>query len=448
MIGPWRAFIGRSLAALALAVSLGWFLGDILLTVLLATAAGLGWHLFHIYRLFQWLQSGSGPLPSATGGIWAEIYNRLQRFQQRHRQRELKLTEILDQYQHATAAVPDAAAVINNDDEVIWCNDAAERLLGLRTKQDVGQPIVNLVRHPAFVGFLSERRYTSSVEFPAPTDGTIFLCVRIIRLGNEQRLLLATDNTRVRRLEQIRRDFVANVSHELRTPLTVIRGYLETLLDSGNDLHSRWREPARRMQEQAARMQRIIEDLLMLSRLEAGTPREPHRPISIPALITTIVADAELLAKEHAHVISCDIDPKVGMMGHEQELRSAFSNLVYNAVRYTPERGAIVIRWFADDKGLHFAVEDNGEGIAAQHIPRLTERFYRVDRGRQRSTGGTGLGLAIVNHVMSRHQGKLTISSQVGVGSSFACDFSRDLQVLLDDTPIADVEESHICARN
>jgi two-component system phosphate regulon sensor histidine kinase PhoR len=279
------------------------------------------------------------------------------------------------------------------------------------------------LRHPSFVAFLHQRHPGDSLEFPSPVDAEVALNARVVPYGKKKWLLLATDITRVRRLEQMRRDFVANVSHELRTPLTVIVGYLETLLDSEHSSLDGWRQPLRAMRQQSGRMLHIIEDLLMLARLESQRERTPRRPVAVPAMLADIIGDAAALSGEQGHQLSVVADPELWISGCEKELRSAFSNLVFNAVRYTPAGGQIEIHWFADGEGIHLAVRDNGEGIAPQHIPRLTERFYRINRDRSRGSGGTGLGLSIVKHVLNNHGGQLRIASELGVGSVFTCDF-------------------------
>ncbi len=288
------------------------------------------------------------------------------------------------------------------------------------------------------MAFLNQRRQSDNVEFSAPVDDALLLSARIVPYGKKQRLLLATDISRVRRLEQVRRDFVANVSHELRTPLTVISGYLETLLDSDSPAFDLWRQPLHRMQEQSRRMLHIVEDLLLLVRLESRKERPPFKPVNVPALLAAIVDDAIALSDEQGHQISLTADPELWIAGSEKELHSAFANLVFNAVRYTPAGRRIEIRWFADDGGIHLAVEDDGEGIAPHHIPRLTERFYRINRDRSRDSGGTGLGLSIVKHVLNHHGGQLRISSELGVGSVFTCDFPHQLRM----------ERTAISARN
>jgi two-component system phosphate regulon sensor histidine kinase PhoR len=397
----------------------------------MAALGSLAWQLFHVYRLERWLRQGvpseppnSRPLPA--GLVWKEIYHRLFRLRQRSRKRKRKLSRIIEQFQTAAAALPDAIVVLSDDDKILWYNKASQNLLGLHPTQDIGLSIVSLVRHPSFVSFLNQVTYANSVEFPSPLGADLMLSVRIIPYGKKQRLLLAADISRLHRLEQIRRDFVANVSHELRTPLTVIGGYLEALLDSEEVLTKQWRQPLSRMQQQSSRMLHLIEDLLLLAKLETQTERPPRRPVNVPTLLYAIAEDAVALSGERCHVIEVKADPKLWISGCEQQLRSAFSNLIFNAVRYTPAGGHIAIHWFSDEHGLHLQVEDNGEGIPAQHIPRITERFYRLDRGRQREHGGTGLGLAIVKHVVNNHDGQLRISSQVGVGSTFTCDFPTE----------------------
>jgi two-component system phosphate regulon sensor histidine kinase PhoR len=423
---PWPILLGRTLGLLLLAGLLGWFVGRVTLALLIAALACLGWHLFHLYRLERWLHTDTpagwpDASPLKTSAIWKPLYRTVFRLRQRSRKRKRKLGRFLEQFQAAAFALPDAAVVLKEDDTVAWCNEAARRLLGLRPPQDFGLRITTLVRHPAFVGFLTRRHYEDGVEFPAPLNEALSLSVRVVPYGKKRRLLLAADVSRLHRLESMRRDFVANVSHELRTPLTVINGYLETLLDS--DDTERWELPLRRMQQQAGRMLHIIESLLMLSRLETQGETTPPQTVKTPALLEAIVEDAIALSGERGHRIHVEVDNQLWISGWERELRSAFSNLVFNAVRHTPDGSQITVRWYADTRGAHLEVEDNGEGIPAHHLPRITERFYRVDRGRQREKGGTGLGLAIVKHVMHHHGGQLNIISLVGVGSLFACDF-------------------------
>ena len=430
MSRSWWSLLRRQALILLGAAWAGWLVGHPLGALLLATLGCLAWQMWKLRQLERWLREGrdGGSVPF-SGLVWADIGAHVARLRRQSRKRKRKLSRLLKQFQQATAALPDAAVVLSEDDRMLWCNGAAHTLLGLSPNRDIGLPITHLMRHPGFVAFLTQRRYRDSVEFPAPVDDDVLLSARVVPYGKKQRLLLAADITRVRQLEQMRRDFVANVSHELRTPLTVISGYLETLLDSESPALTAWRQPLSGMQQQSRRMLHIVEDLLMLARLETQRERPPRKPVAVPTLLADIAEDAIALSGEQGHRIEVDADSALWLLGCEKELRSAFSNLAFNAVRHTPAGGRIQIRWFADASGLHLVVEDNGEGIAPQHLPRLTERFYRVNRDRSRGSGGTGLGLSIVKHVLHNHGGQLRITSELGVGSVFTCDFPGELRV-------------------
>jgi two-component system phosphate regulon sensor histidine kinase PhoR len=426
---PWPALWWRLALLFLSAALLGGLVDRLLLALLLAALGGLAWQLWQLYRLDRWLRGDRDASPPRFGRVWDGIVIHVARLRRRSRKRKRKLSKLLQQFHQATAALPDAAVVLGEDDRMVWCNGAAQHLLGLSPTRDVGRPITHLLRYPGFVAFLAQRRPNDSVEFSSPVDDALLLSARIVPYGKKQRLLLATDVSQIRRLEQMRRDFVANVSHELRTPLTVISGYLETLLDSDSPVLETWRQPLCRMQEQSRRMLHIIEDLLLLARLEARKEPLPRTPVNVPALLADIADDALALSGEQGHQIDVTADPALWIHGCEKDLRSAFANLAFNAVRYTPAGGRIAIRWFADDSGAHLTVEDNGEGIAPHHIPRLTERFYRINRDRSRGSGGTGLGLSIVKHVLNHHGGQLRIASELGVGSVFTCDFPAEARV-------------------
>ncbi len=430
MSPSWWSLLRRQALILLGAAWVGWLADHPLAALLLAALGCLAWQMWKLRQLDRWLREGRDAGLEPFGGLmWADIGAHVARLRRQSRKRKRKLSRLLKQFQQAAAALPDAAVVLSEDDRMLWCNGAAHTLLGLSPHRDVGLPITHLLRHPGFVAFLSQRRCRDGVEFPAPVDDDVLLSARIVPYGKKQRLLLVADISRIRQLEQIRRDFVANVSHELRTPLTVISGYLETLLDSESPALAAWRQPLSGMQQQSRRMLHIVEDLLMLARLETQRERSPRKPVAVPALLADIAGDAIALSGEQGHQIEIGADSALWMLGCEKELRSAFSNLAFNAVRHTPAEGRIQIRWFADAGGLHLVVEDNGEGIAPQHIPRLTERFYRVNRDRSRGSGGTGLGLSIVKHVLNNHGGQLRIASELGVGSVFTCDFPGELRV-------------------
>ncbi len=427
MGSPWLQEFWRFTGLLLLALLLGVAIDQVAVLLLLAVLIYLSLHLVNLYRLERWLR-GKGGYPPDTGAIWGEVYHRLYRLQRRNRKRKKKLAAMLSRFRESTAAMPDATVVLGSSNEIEWWNDAATRVFGLRYPQDTGQPITNLVRHPHFQQLLEGGDFSRSAQFQAPSRESVMLSVSIVPYGNNQRLMVARDITRLHLLEQMRRDFIANVSHELRTPLTVIMGYVESLQDGGDECARQWARELQAMQQQSARMQHIVSDLLLLSRLETEQGRNEEHEVDVPAMLEMLREDAVVLS-QGKHDIELTVQRGLWLAGSRNELRSAFSNVIYNAVRYTPDGGRIDIRWFADAAGAHFEVQDTGIGIAAQHIPRLTERFYRVDVGRSREMGGTGLGLAIVKHVLMRHDADLRVESEPGQGSLFAFDFPPALVV-------------------
>lgn len=445
MFNPWTTEFWRIAGVAFVALVIGLATGHVIGFLLLGTLAYLIWHLVHLARLERWLRTARKYRPPEASGIWGEVYHHFYRLQQRNRKRKLKLAAILNQFQEAAAALPDAAIVLRATGEIEWFNEAAVRLLGLRA-QDVGLRIANLVRHPAFTALFppgAEGAGGESAEFPSPVDDSITLLAHVVPYGQDRRLLVVRDVTRLHRLEQMRRDFVANVSHELRTPLTVVMGYLETMEDGAGPCAQQWARSLHLMRQQTLRMQRIVTDLLLLARLETENRVVRSEPVDVPALLAAIREDALALSGEKGHVVQLAAEPDLWLLGSAEELRSAFSNLVFNAVQYTPEGGEITIRWYGDAAGAHLVVKDTGVGIAAHHIPRLTERFYRVDVGRSRERGGTGLGLAIVKHVLSRHEGRLRIASVIGQGSTFTCDFPARLVLRRPEKPAQANHPSH-----
>jgi len=416
--------LGRLALLLLPATLLGLIVGQLWPALSLALLAGLGYHLYELRRLSLWLRDPVALRPPAAWGHWGDVYASLYRLRQRSRSRKRLLASLFSRFREAAEALPDAAIALGPRFEIQWYNAAAARLLGLR-RQDGGRRIAHLLRHPRFVSFLAAREFSEAIEIPSPVDEAITLSIRVVPYEDEDRLLLATDVSRTRRLERMRSDFVSNVSHELRTPLTVITGYLESLLEPAALGGGRWANPLRQMSQQAKRMQSIVEDLLMLARLESGVARGREAPVCVPGMLAAIREDALALSGSRAHQVRLESDPELWLQGVDGELRSAFSNIVFNAVRYTPDRGQVQIRWLENEEGIALEVEDNGEGISPQHLPRLTERFYRVDIARSRAAGGTGLGLAIVKHVLLRHDARLDIRSELGKGSVFTCRFPK-----------------------
>jgi two-component system phosphate regulon sensor histidine kinase PhoR len=385
----------------------------------------LAWTLKQLLRLHDWLRHHKPDEPPPDGyGLWGEVFDSIYHLQRRDQRVRGRLQAVIDRVQESTAALKDAVIMLDSEGNLEWWNRAAETLLGLKTPQDSGQPVTNLVRHPRFKEYFELANYAEPLEIPSPVNDRLRIQMLITRYGNNEHLMLVRDVTRLHLLEQMRKDFVANVSHELRTPLTVICGYLETLLDNVEEVNPRWVRALQQMQQQGGRMQTLLNDLLLLAKLEATDYPSDNQPIAVPALLQSIKNDAQALSGAKNQEITLDVESEWSLKGSEAELRSAFSNLIFNAVKYTPAEGKIRIRWWADGRGAHLSVQDSGIGIDPKHIPRLTERFYRVDSSRASNTGGTGLGLAIVKHVLLRHRGTLEINSVPGKGSVFICNFA------------------------
>ncbi len=406
----------------------GLLLGHAWAGLSLGLALGVMRLLWVVARLSLWLDRPEMPLPSPHAGGWLEdMGRRLRRARLAQRRRDRRWLRLIREYRRAADALPDAVLALDQDNRILGFNPAARQQLGLR-QRDVGLPIDHLIRQPEFINYLQQGDWAREIEVPAMDNPSQTLNVHIFPYEHGRRLLIARDVTRLQRLQAVRQDFVANVSHELRTPLTVLAGYIETLLDTEDELPDDLQRILQHMHLQSERMRRIVEDLLLLSRLETTSPSEDQfGHVPVPSMLEAIAEVAEQLSAGEGHRIVREITPGLRMRGMPRELDSLFSNLVFNAVKYTPGAGTVTIRWLRDGRGLVFQVQDTGIGIAEHHIPRLTERFYRVDVGRSRSRGGTGLGLAIVKHVLLRHQGRLEVESTLGQGSVFTCIFPADL---------------------
>lgn len=400
---------------------LGALLGHTLAVLSLALAAYVAWQLHWLFRLYRWLAQERRAMPPEAPGIWGEVFHLLFRHYRRNRRRKLRVARLIRAFRDSTAAMPDGAVVLNANWQIAWFNDAAARLLGLARQQDTGQRIANLIRNPAFIRYVESENFNEPVEIASPLDDQRRLSLQVVPYGDGERLLLVRDVTRLHRLEQMRREFVANASHELRSPLTVISGYLEAL-NEDERLDGDWKPPITEMRRQAERMSGIIADLLELSRLETAGEMVNGETVDVKGLVARIREEALALGFGPRDV-NLAIDTDARLRGVEKEIYSAFSNLVFNAMRYTPAGGRVDIHWYRRGPEACLGVSDTGIGIAREHIPRITERFYRVDSGRARTKGGTGLGLAIVKHVLQRHGGRLEIESVPGHGSRFTCVF-------------------------
>jgi two-component system phosphate regulon sensor histidine kinase PhoR len=387
---------------------------------LLVYSARHVYFLVNLSRLLARDKYRSHPTPD---GLWAVAFARSERLFKRSQKRKRRLSRFITRFNDAASALPDAAIILGRRGDIEWCNHAAESLLGLDWPACAGELLESLVKNPALGELLTPSESQSPVEIPSPSDPGKVLSLQSRPFGRKhQRLLTARDVTRVYHLDRTRRDFVANVSHELRTPLTVIRGYLETLEDEAQDTELVTRS-VERMQAQLYRMQNIVDDLLMLSRLELSDEPERPSPVSMSDLVNRVALEAQQLPEFEDHRLDVMVDTGHGLVGDEEELYSALSNLVFNAVRHTPTKTDIQVQWHVGESGGELTVRDTGPGIASRHIPRLTERFYRVDASRSRATGGTGLGLAIVRHVLEHYGARLQIVSAPGRGSSFTCRF-------------------------
>lgn len=376
------------------------------------------------WRFEQWVNQKLSE-PEELGGIFEELAYKIYRIRTRSRKRKKRMSELLRRWQDSSAALPDAAVVLNPDTSIAWFNSTASSMLGLKNT-DTGHFIGNLIRNPRFVHYIKAGDFAEHLEIASPMDEGRVLSIRMTPYGKSQQLMLVSDVTHIQRLMTMRRDFIANVSHELRTPLTVIMGYIEALKDDQDCDAEALKDYVNRIEAPATRMKSLVEDLLLLSSLDTGAPSglESSSVVKVASMVKNMVAEAEQISQGR-HSIEVDVDRELQLRGVEKEIYSAFANLVTNAVRYTPEGTHITISWHQQVDGARFCVNDDGQGIPPEHLPRLTERFYRVDVGRSRQTGGTGLGLAIVKQVLRRHDGELEIYSEEGKGSEFCCRFPQ-----------------------
>ncbi len=389
------------------------------------------WTFSHIAKIYSWLDQGCSGLPPEASGVWGDMADHLYRMQQRNERAKQSRKNLSDRVRNITSALADGILTLRSDRVLEWWNPASEQLLGL-TKGDRGQSIINLVRDPRFVTFIQSSTLSPPLELASPEDPTKTLLFSAAKFGEGDIILVVQDITRLRNLEQMRQDFVANISHELRTPLTVLSGYTETLQDSAEDLPKGWKKALDQMGQQTARMSALANDLVMLSQLESTRIPPPNTSVDITAVLQQIAVDARVIADNNVDaqiegnsLIELDCTPGMTISGEAKELYSAFSNLVFNAIKHNPPGTHIHIKSYVSDTAHIIEVSDDGNGIDPIHIPRLTERFYRVDQSRASTTGGTGLGLAIVKHVLMRHGGSLKIFSTLSKGSTFICHFPK-----------------------
>jgi two-component system phosphate regulon sensor histidine kinase PhoR len=418
-MGAWQKEINTLLLLLLATAIVGGMTGFFLPLLFLLMLGIIMRQVAQISRFEKWIGTGGRSKYPKTTGIWEEIYYHVYRIKKDEKRRKKKLRKIIDQFRQSTEALPDAAVVLGSHDEIEWANKAARDVFGLQ-QADKGQRIPNLIRYPEFIRYLKSGNYREAVTLPSPVNNRITLEVRIVPYGAGLRLLLAQDVTQLKKVERMRKDFVANVSHELRTPLTVLKGYLETLQDLDDGHSPLLTGSFQQMQGQTERMQYLVDDLLLLTRLE--TQQKKSQCVDVPALLSQICKEGDSL-ENTSRRIELTLETAAHIMGEEQELLSAFTNLLGNALKYSPEDSVVKVRWYQDKESIVLSIEDQGEGIAKADIPRITERFYRIETKRLKKVNGTGLGLAIVKHVLMRHDARLNITSELGKGSCFSCYF-------------------------
>ncbi|MEX0617617.1 MAG: phosphate regulon sensor histidine kinase PhoR [Pseudohongiellaceae bacterium] len=426
MLQDWRKELRRLVILMLVAAFIGVLAGQVAIAIIATLLLYLARTFYQLRRLDRWInqsEAGVSTSPPESVGFWGDIFDGIYRLQKRERQAIQRLQAILDKAQESSAALEVAIITLDNDGALDWWNDAAETLLGLKYPTDRHQAIGNLVRDPKFSDYFNNERYTDPLKLVSPVNKNIILEFQIALFGERERLIMVRDITPLHRLEQMRTDFVGNVSHELRTPITVISGYLENLLENGEDLGAKWKIPLQQMQQQARRMENIVRDLLLLSNLETTVITPQQEEVNLLSLLREISNDTGEVFQDREHELELVCDSRLTVKGVRGELYSAISNLVFNAAKYTPRGGLITLSAGTDTSCLFVEVSDNGIGIEEQHVARLTERFYRVDNSRSTDTGGTGLGLAIVKHILMRHNGQLLIRTEPGKGSRFVCRF-------------------------
>lgn len=420
----WRSELRRLCLLLSLAAAIGLAVGHVSWVMLISLCLYYLYNLYQLRRFNLWLNRESAESdsePPESFGLWGDIFDGVYRMQKQERRASSYLANIIDKAQESSAALEMAVVMINKQGNLDWWNFAAENLLGLQYPKDRNQSITNLVRNPRFSDYFHNENYDETLKMEAPGESNRVLEFQIALFGENERLMIVRDITQLHRLESMRKDFVGNVSHELGTPITVIKGYLEAILDNLDGLDKKWHKPMQQMRQQSLRMENIVRDLLMLSSLETKGLTKTQDVIELKNLFSEIESDTKQMFKDKAHAFELSCDPTLAIVGKRSELYSAISNLVVNAAKYTAAGGHIKLSAELGVDSLDIAVQDNGIGIENHHIPRLTERFYRIDGSRSSDTGGTGLGLAIVKHILARHDAELEIESSYGEGSCFIC---------------------------
>ena len=403
---------------------IGFITGHTLLAMLATSVSIIGWQAYKLDALYRWtINAKDNPMPESSGQTYL-LHREISRRRVKNKNRKRQLSLLLNQFRQAISVLPDAIVLIDNDGKIEWANENAASVLGIKWPDDTAVRFSDLIRYPELNKLLKLKKpQVDGIIVNSIKDSNQTINFKCVRYTDNLRMVIARDVSRLIKVNQMHSDFVANVSHELKTPLTVLRGYLE-IMESNNSLPEKFVKPLEQMSLQSVRMQLIVSDLLYLAKLENNNSIPKHEPINVTHIVNTIIETIQPLIEEKHHKVELDIDYSIDIVGAQTELHSAFSNLISNAIKYTPENGLIRVHWRNDGDKATFTVRDNGLGIAPQHVDRLTQRFYRVDTDRSRESGGTGLGLAIVKHVLQRHNAELEVNSEEGKGSEFKCIFT------------------------
>ena len=416
-----RSEIQRLLFLAGVLIVIGWSNGYMAETLVAGGILYTLYTLSKIRKVYHWLASDKDQVPPEMTGVWGDITDELYRYKQRLEQSKRNYTALALRIRQITSALDDGMILLNADRTLDWWNPSANRMLGLK-EEDRGEVISNLIRNPAFIDFIHRDQFEQPLEMRSPRDRNLIYQFMAGEFGRGELVLMVRDITRLRHLEEMRKEFVANISHELRTPLTVLVGYLETLQANTDSLPPHWQKALTQMDQQTQRLSSLANDLVMLSRLESTAPSAISQNVDLCKLLSGIVDGARVISDRHHLTLECE--PDLELAGETRELHSAFSNLIFNAVKHNPQGCEVAVSAGRDGGDIVVAVSDTGTGIDEKHLPRLTERFYRVDDSRTSASGGTGLGLAIVKHALNRHNGTLTVTSTLGRGSTFTCRFS------------------------
>lgn len=424
-LSEWFAEISASVLLLLFVVVGGFLFQSYLLFLVIGMAMLVGWYLFQIWSLNRRLLADVGLMVTSKSGLIPGLERSIADLQRRVHEQERYNTQVVSLFRKAFEAFPDAVMILRPDWHIRWCNQAGREMFGLDSESEIFGSLVEQVGHPVLEEYLAKGDFLEPLELESPVDWARIMSIQLITFPKEDGLVLlvARDITRLYHLDRMRSDFVASVSHELKTPLTVLSGFLETMHLDGDDLPEHWKHAVELMHQQSDRMGGIVDDLLMLSRLDSGQDGFKPEEVDVPALLDRVVSDARILAQESGHTIKLDMDSTLNLMGEQKTLDSLFYNVIMNAVHHTPVRTKVDIYWHKENGMSVFKVVDSGDGIPARHLPHLTEPFYRVDTDRSRESGGTGLGLSIVNRSVSRNKGKLQISSEEGKGSVVKIEF-------------------------